>query len=179
MLPTPGRMMSRLVGLAALFPGSRSLAAYNMTYRAADEAHRVEAVSGSFLMIRRETMERVGLLDETFFMYGEDLDWCCRVLKDGWEIQYYPKARVKHYLGQSSRQNRRRTIRALHHAGAVYYKKHLAAENPKPVNWLVFGGLRLRCAAALMFSALGGRTKPAGRGSALREAAAARGDLGN
>jgi GT2 family glycosyltransferase len=154
MLPTPRRMLFRLSGLAALFPRWRLLSEYTMTFRAENETHPVEAVSGSFLMIRRQAMERVGLMDEAFFMYGEDLDWCKRVAADGWGIMYVHDACVRHHLGQSSRKARRRTVRDLHRAGAIYYRKHLASGSPAAVNAVVLAGLWLRCRLLLAWIAL-------------------------
>lgn len=162
MLPSPRRMLFRLLGLHLLFPRVRWISEYTMAFLPEDETHPVEAVSGSFLLIRRETMERIGPMDERFFMYGEDLDWCARAAEAGWRVFYHPGARVIHHLGRSSRQARRRTTRELHRAGAIYYRKHLAGRSPFLVNALVLAALRARCALALLGIAASEAWRPAG-----------------
>ncbi|NLY39599.1 MAG: glycosyltransferase family 2 protein, partial [Firmicutes bacterium] len=80
----------KLSGISRLFPRSRRLARYNLTYLPADRVAKVDAVSGSFLMTRRAVMDKIGLLDERFFMYGEDLDWCWRSVRAGYQNYYVP-----------------------------------------------------------------------------------------
>jgi GT2 family glycosyltransferase len=175
LLPTPGRLFWRLTGLPLIFPRSRLVADYNLTGHPEDRAHPVEAVSGAFLVIRRETLNDIGPRDESFFMYGEDLDWCARARAAGWEIMYHPGARVVHLHRASSRKNRARTIRALHEAGEIYYRKHLAADRPWIVGALVTASLRSRAAILLAGAWLeetlrrGGRKQREGRkgGAAL------------
>lgn len=82
--PTPAVSFYRLVGLSKLFPKSRRFARYNLTYLDEDEQADVDAVVGACMMVRAEAIACVGLLDEQFFMYGEDLDWCLRVKQAGY-----------------------------------------------------------------------------------------------
>lgn len=154
LLPTPRRLLWRSVGLTLLFPRSAFFADYNLTSIPEDRTHAVEAVSGSFLMIRGETVAAIGPMDEAFFMYGEDLDWCARAGAAGWQVLYHPGARVIHAQGASSARNRVRTIRALHDAGEIYYRKHLAATRPWIVNALVLASLRVRRALLVAKAAL-------------------------
>src|SRR5262245_46506760 len=88
--PTPWVAFTKLSGMSRLFPHSQWFGRYNLTFLPEDETCEVEAISGSFMVARREAVEQVGLLDEDFFMYGEDLDWCYRIRTAGWQIHYYP-----------------------------------------------------------------------------------------
>jgi GT2 family glycosyltransferase len=101
-IPTPEVAFWRLSGLSLLFPRSRRLGRYNLTYLDPSDAYPVEAVSGSFLLIRAETHRQVGGFDEDFFLYGEDLDLCLRTTKAGWEIWYDGATTIVHHKGQSA-----------------------------------------------------------------------------
>jgi len=90
-IPRPWVAFYRLTGLSGVFPKHRRFAQYNLTYLDENETAQVEAVSGSCMMVRKDALDKVGLLDEKFFMYGEDLDWCFRFHKKGWKVYYYPK----------------------------------------------------------------------------------------
>ena len=93
-LPTIEVSLWRFSGLSKLFPHHKRFAQYNLTYLDENEITEVGSVVGAFMMVRREVIEKVGLLDETFFMYGEDLDWSKRVAEAGWKVMYYPKVEV-------------------------------------------------------------------------------------
>ena len=91
--PTPEVSFYRMTGLSWLFPKSKRFGRYNLTYLDEDAIHEVDSLVGAFMMVRREGIEQVGLLDEDFFMYGEDIDWCYRIKQAGWKIVYYPRRR--------------------------------------------------------------------------------------
>ncbi len=92
-----------LSGLAYKFPKGRITGSWQMGYWDHNDERNVDAISGACMMVRRETIDRIGLLDENYFMYGEDIDWCRRIRRDGWEIRYFPKAEITHFSGRSSR----------------------------------------------------------------------------
>ena len=102
----PWDVITYITGLAKLFPHSQFFGRYLMTYIGEDETHPVEAVSGSCMLIRRKVVEQIGYLDETFFAYQEDADFCFRARREGWEIYYVPAARVVHYGGQGGSRSR-------------------------------------------------------------------------
>ena len=123
--PTPMAALSKMVGLAALFPRSPVFGAYNLTYLRPEQTHEVDALSGSFMMVRREVLDAVGLLDERFFMNGEDLDWCYRIKKAGWRIYYVPDTQVIHFGGQSQKLvSRYRERLWFYRAMYLFVKKH-------------------------------------------------------
>ncbi|MEK7748968.1 MAG: glycosyltransferase family 2 protein, partial [Bacteroidota bacterium] len=103
--PTPWVAFTKIFGLSRLFPRSSWFGKYNLTYLSPEETYEVDAVSGSFMMLRKEVFEKVGGLDEEFFMYGEDLDWCYRIQQSGWKIYYAPLTQIIHYKGESTRRS--------------------------------------------------------------------------
>ncbi len=122
--PMPWVAFTKMVGLSRLFPKSRLFGRYNLTYLDPDKTAEVEALSGSFMMVRRQTIEEVGYLDEDFFMYGEDLDWCYRIGRAGWKIVYLPQTEIIHYKGQSAREAPFDTFRVFFSAMHLFVKKH-------------------------------------------------------
>ena len=122
--PTPWVALTRLTGLSFLFPKSRLFGRYNLTYLPEDKISSVEAISGSFMMLRRRAFEQIGLLDEDFFLYGEDLDWCYRTIQSGWKIYYVPTTKIIHFKGESSKQSRFDTLRVFYQSMALFVKKH-------------------------------------------------------
>ncbi len=125
--PTPWVAFTKVFGLSALFPGSKIFGKYNLTYLSPDETYEVDAVSGSFMMITREAYERVGGLDEMFFMYGEDLDWCYRVTEAGFGVYYVHSTKIIHFKGESTRRSNLDEIRLFYDAMQLFVEKHFAA----------------------------------------------------
>lgn len=125
--PTPWVAFTKIVGLSALFPGSKLFGRYNLTYLDPNESYEVDAVSGSFMMLRREVYEQVGGLDEDFFMYGEDLDWCYRIQQAGWKIYYVPQTQIIHYKGESTKRSDIDELKAFYEAMELFVKKHLSS----------------------------------------------------
>lgn len=130
--PTPEVAFYRLVGLAKLFPSSQLFGRYNMTYLPEDEVAEVDALSGSCMMVRRKAIydspekcgAGAGLLDENFFMYGEDLDWCYRIQQAGWKIYYTPETQIIHYKGESTKKGELRYVRLFYGAMMQFAEKH-------------------------------------------------------
>ena len=142
---TPEVSFYRLVGLSKLFPKSRRFGRYNLTYLDPDLTTEVDMVAGAFMLVRREAVEQAGLLDERFFMYGEDMDWALRIKGLGWTVVYYPELRVFHVKGASSRQRRRQTIRVFHESMLLFYRKHYAPTTPQVLGWAIELVVRLHC----------------------------------
>src|SRR5262249_48663752 len=97
---------------------------------------------------RREAIQTVGLLDEAFWMYGEDIDWAYRIKQAGWKVLYYPRVTVLHVKRAASRQNPRARVE-FQRASLIFYRKHYAAKTPLPLHLGVLGGLLLRGGRAL------------------------------
>jgi hypothetical protein len=122
--PDPWSAFSKISGLSTLFPHSRSFGKYNLTYLDPDTDGEIDAVSGSFMMFRREVYERIGGLDEDFFMYGEDLDFCFRAQQAGWTIYYCPKTTIIHYKGESTRRSTINEVKTFYEAMHLFVEKH-------------------------------------------------------
>jgi GT2 family glycosyltransferase/lipopolysaccharide/colanic/teichoic acid biosynthesis glycosyltransferase len=124
--PTPWVAFTKIFGLSTLFPGSRLLGRYNLTYLDPEETYPVDAVSGSFMMIRREVYEGIGGLDEAFFMYGEDLDWCYRVRQAGSRVYYVHDTAIVHFKGESTRRSNIDELRYFYEAMELFVEKHIS-----------------------------------------------------
>jgi len=150
--PTPLVSFYQMTGLSRILPGSPRFGRYNLTYLDPDETAEVDSVVGAFMMVRRQAMEQAGLLDESFFMYGEDLDWAFRIKEKGWKIYYYPKVQVLHYKRESSKQRPLRTSFEFYRSMYIFYRKHYAANTFFLLNWLIVTGILLRGALAIVFA---------------------------
>ncbi|MBI4198891.1 MAG: glycosyltransferase family 2 protein [Chloroflexi bacterium] len=156
---TAGTYLYKALGLCRLFPRSRVFGRYYLTYLDDGVTHEVDAVLGAFLLIRREVVDRVGLLDERFFLYCEDEDWCYRAKQAGWKIYYYPAARVLHYKGACRATRRYRPTYEWHKALFCFHRKHLAVRYPTLVNAIVYLGMAVSLAASLALCAARAATR--------------------
>jgi hypothetical protein len=138
--PTPMVSFWRMTGLSRLFPKSRFFGRYNMTYLDEHVETEVDCVVGAFMLVRRDVIAQVGLLDETFWMYGEDIDWAYRIKQAGWKVLYYPRVTVLHVKRAGSRQNPR-TKTEFQRASLIFYRKHYAARTPLPLHLIILTGL--------------------------------------
>lgn len=140
-LPTPAVAFYKMSGLCSRFPRSRRFGRYYMGYLSWDEAARIEVVSGAFCLLRREALEAVGLLDEDFFMYGEDIDLSYRLLKGGYENWYMPE-RILHYKGESTQKSSFRYVHVFYDAMLIFFRKHYAQASlllSLPVKMAIYG----------------------------------------
>ncbi len=139
--PTPEVAFYRLTGLSLLFPRSRRFGRYNLTYLDPSQEAPVDSVVGAFMLVRREAIARAGLLDENFFMYGEDLDWALEIRKAGWNARYFPDVTVLHVKRAASRRSSRAQI-AFHEAMLYFYRKHYEGVTNPVLGGLVVAGIR-------------------------------------
>ncbi|OGU80195.1 MAG: glycosyl transferase [Ignavibacteria bacterium RBG_16_35_7] len=124
--PGPWTSFCKVTGLSTLFPKSKLFARYNLTYLDEDSTHEVDAISGSFMMMKREVYEKVGGFDEQFFMYGEDLDLCYRVQQSGYKVYYYPGIQIIHYKGESTKRSGLDETKYFYDAMNLFVKKHFS-----------------------------------------------------
>ena len=125
---------------------------YNLTDLPDDEVYEIDCLTGAFMFIRKDALDQVGLLDETFFMYGEDIDLCYRIKQGGWKIIYYGKSKITHLKGASSKKQKSKLIYEFYRAMYIYYKKHHAFESVFIVNWMVYLGIALLCLLKLFLN---------------------------
>jgi GT2 family glycosyltransferase len=148
--PTPAASFYYLSGLSRLFPKSSLFNQYQLTHLDPDDSYPVDCLVGAFMIVRRETIEQVGLLDEDFFMYGEDVDWCYRMKQAGWGIYYYPQTSIIHYKGASSRRKPLKIIYEFHRAMYLFHKKHFQQKYSWLTNAAVYIGISLKFIVSLI-----------------------------
>lgn len=141
--PTPAVSFYRMIGLSKLFPRSRIFGRYNMTFADPDKLLEVDAVVGAFMMVRAEAIVQAGLLDETYFMYGEDLDWAFQIKAKGWKIYYNPAVTVIHVKRAASRRSPKAQIE-FYRAMDIFYRKFYARTTPFWLHSLIVAGINLR-----------------------------------
>ncbi len=146
--PTPLVSLYHFTGLSRLFPNSSTFARYNMSYLDPDQEAEVDSVVGAYMQVRREAIAQVGLLDSTFFMYGEDLDWAFRIKNAGWKIMYHPQVTVKHVKRAASRQSKRAQFE-FWRAMLIFYRKHYRRTTPLPLHAAIMLGLMIKGGRAL------------------------------
>ena len=123
-LPTPAAAFYKMFGLAKLFPHSKRFAHYYMGHLSENETNEVEILAGAFMLMRRATLDQVGLLDETFFMYGEDIDLSYRITQGGYKNYYFPETRIIHYKGESTKKTSVNYVLVFYKAMEIFAKKH-------------------------------------------------------
>ncbi len=147
--PTPLVSFYHFSKLAKFFPNSPRFARYNMTFVDPDVEIEVDSVVGAYMQVRREAIEACGLLDETFFMYGEDLDWAFRIKKAGWKVVYHPQVVVRHVKRAASRRSQRAQYE-FWRAMLIFYRKHYQATTPLWLHSLVLLGLLAKGGRSLL-----------------------------
>lgn len=140
--PTPWTAFTKTFGLSSLFPKSKLVARYNLTFLDPDKSYEVDAISGSFMMLKREVYEQVGGLDETFFMYGEDLDWCFRIQRSGWKVFYVPYTSIIHYKGESTKRSDIDELKVFYNAMRLFVRKHHTGSTF--FEWFIYSGIYFR-----------------------------------
>ena len=140
--PTPWVAFTKICGLAHYCPNSRLFGRYNLTFLDPDKIAEVEAISGSFMIVRRHVIDQVGYLDEAFFMYGEDLDWCYRIQKGGWKIFYVPETQIIHFKGESSKKSPFEHNRMFYEAMRLFVKKHFPKGHILVPSWILIVAIR-------------------------------------
>lgn len=149
-VPTPFTSFCKMIGLCSLFPKSRLFGNYYMRYLDENEKARIEIISGAFMMLRRSALDEIGLLDETFFMYGEDIDLSYRLLKAGYSNHYLPCS-IVHYKGESTQKTSFRYVRNFYNAMLIFYDKHFSGQR-KWLSMVIRAGVFLMGGADFLFS---------------------------
>ena len=143
--PTPLTSLYHFGGLSRRLPKGPKFAHYTAGSVGEDEVATIDAVNGAFMLVRREALDDVGPLDEDYWLYGEDLDWCFRFWAAGWKILYWPRVTVLHFKGGSSGKARTwRTNLAFHRAMWLFYRKHCHANQQWLLAAAVWAGIFTR-----------------------------------
>lgn len=121
--PSPWVSFCKIFGLTKVFPKSRMFGKYHLLYLDENKSHQVDILCGAFMMIRSEALSTTGLLDESFFMYGEDIDLSYRITLAGYKNYYVPE-KIIHYKGESTRKDTMRYVKIFYYAMYIFFKKH-------------------------------------------------------
>ncbi len=124
--PGPWTSFCKVTGLSSFFPNSRIFARYNLTYLDENKTYEVDAISGSFMMMRKDVYKKAGGFDENFFMYGEDLDLCYRIQKAGYKVYYVHSTQIIHYKGESTKRSSIDDTKLFYDAMHLFVKKHFS-----------------------------------------------------
>lgn len=147
-LPTPQVAFFKIIGLSRLFPKSRLFGRYHLGHLPENEAAPIEILSGACMFLRKKTLDEVGLLDESFFMYGEDIDLSYRITLGGYDNWYFPDAHIIHYKGESTKKSSVNYVFVFYNAMAIFAQKHFARSGGVfPA--LIKGSIYLSAAAAI------------------------------
>jgi hypothetical protein len=172
--PSLANLLLVLSHLPRLFPRSRWLAKERMGWWPHDSERAVDAVVGAFMLVRREAIDAVGPLDEDFFMYGEEADWCRRMTRAGWRVLFTPDAEVVHLGGASAARAEGAMFRQLQGSTLLFVRKHHA----RPYYWLACAVTWLFLASRALGWLAAGALRARARPRAWRRARDAAGALG-
>jgi len=149
-LPYPSVAFYKIFGLSALFPKSRLFGKYHLGYLDKEKTHQVDVLSGAFMMLRKTTLDKTGLLDESFFMYGEDIDLSYRITQAGYKNYYYPGTRIIHYKGESTKKSSLNYVFIFYNAMIVFAKKHFSQKNARSFTLLINSAIYLRAFISIL-----------------------------
>ncbi|HKK61234.1 MAG TPA: glycosyltransferase [Bacteroidales bacterium] len=149
-LPTPGVAFYKIFGFSALFPKSHRFGKYHLGYLDEDQTHIVDVLAGAYMFLRREALDKTGLLDEDYFMYGEDIDLSYRIVKQGYKNYYFPGTTIIHYKGESTKKGSLNYVLVFYRAMIIFARKHLSDKNARLYKILINVAIYLRAALAIM-----------------------------
>ncbi len=149
-LPTPAVAFYKMFGLARVFPKSRTFGRYHLGFLDKDQTHEIEILSGAFMLLRKAALDQVGLLDEDYFMYGEDIDLSYRLTQGGWKNYYFPGTRIIHYKGESTKRTSVNYVFVFYRAMVIFAQKHFAPGRAGLFSLLINAAIWLRAGAAVL-----------------------------
>ena len=149
-LPVPWVAFTKAFGLARLFPRSPRFNAYHQGHLGEFEVNKVGVLAGAFLWVRSKAIEDVGLLDEAFFMYGEDIDWSYRITQGGYDNYYFPQTSIIHYKGESTKRGSLNYVRVFYNAMIIFAKKHFVGGQARSLVWLMQTAVYVRAVLTVL-----------------------------
>ena len=149
-LPTPAVAFYKIFGLAKLFPKSKKFGAYHLSYLDKDQVHEVDVLSGAFMLLRKALLDKIGGLDEAFFMYGEDIDLSYRIQLAGYKNYYFPDTRIIHYKGESTKKGSINYVFVFYRAMIIFARKHFSARHAKLFSALIHLAIYFRAFLAIL-----------------------------
>lgn len=159
-LPTPEVAFYKMFGFARFFPKSKRFGKYHLSYMSEDEFSEIDVMSGAFMLIRKTVLDKIGFLDETFFMYGEDIDLSYRIKLAGYKNYYFPDTQIIHYKGESTKRSSLNYVVIFYKAMAIFSNKHFSGSNAFWFNALIHLAIFLKASLALLSRFLKAFTVP-------------------
>lgn len=148
-LPTPSVAFYKIFGLSSLFKKSKIFGKYHLTYLDENQVHEVDVLSGAFFCVRKSVLDKIGLLDETFFMYGEDIDLSYRIIQAGYKNIYFPETNIIHYKGESTKKSSVNYVLVFYKAMIIFAKKHFSQNNALLFSIAIHLGIYFRAGLAI------------------------------
>ncbi len=136
-LPTPTVAFYKIFGFSKLFPKSKTFGQYHLSFLDKDQTHEVDILSGAFMLMRKSVLDKTGLLDESYFMYGEDIDLSYRIIKAGYKNYYFPETRIIHYKGESTKKSSVNYVVVFYQAMVIFAKTHFSQKNARLFSILI------------------------------------------
>lgn len=149
-LPTPAVAFYKIFGLSTLFPRSKKFGQYHLGYLDEFQTHKIQILSGAFMLMRNDALKKVGLLDEAFFMYGEDIDLSYRIIKGGYNNYYFPETRIIHYKGESTKKSSVNYVFVFYRAMVIFAAKHFSQKNARLFSFLINAAIYFRASVAVV-----------------------------
>lgn len=149
-LPTPAVAFYKIFGLSRMFPDSKKFGQYHLTYLDKNKNHEVDVLSGAYMLMRKTALDKIGLLDETFFMYGEDIDLSYRIQQGGYKNYYFADSSIIHYKGESTKKSSVNYVIVFYKAMAIFARKHFSTQNARLFSILIHIAIYLRAAGAIL-----------------------------
>ncbi len=149
-LPSPKVAFYKIFGLASLFPKSKVFGAYHLTYLDKTQIHEIDILSGAFMLMRKTALDKVGLLDENFFMYGEDIDLSYRIQQGGYKNVYFPETTIIHYKGESTKKSSVNYVFVFYNAMVIFAKKHFSEKHASTFSTIINLAIYFRAGLAII-----------------------------
>ncbi|MBU0488836.1 MAG: glycosyltransferase family 2 protein [Bacteroidetes bacterium] len=149
-LPTPGVAFWKISGLSGIFPKSRLFGRYHLGFLDKDQTNEVQVLSGAFMMMRKSVLDKAGYLDESFFMYGEDIDLSYRIILAGFKNYYFPETRIIHYKGESTKKSSINYVFVFYRAMIIFARKHFSQSNAAMFSFLINLAIWFRASVAIV-----------------------------
>ena len=149
-LPTPATAFYKIFGLSSLFSHSKRFSKYHLGYLDENEIHKVDILAGAFMLLRKSVLDEIGLLDEIFFMYGEDIDLSYRITQSGYNNYYFPETRIIHYKGESTKKSSVNYVLVFYRAMVVFARKHFTTKRARAFAFFINIAIYFRAFLAIL-----------------------------
>jgi len=149
-LPKPEVAFYKIFGLSTLFPKSKTFGQYHLSYLDENQTNEVEILSGACMLLRKSVIDKIGLLDETYFMYGEDIDLSYRIIKAGYKNYYFPETRIIHYKGESTKKSSINYVLVFYNAMVIFAKTHFSQKNARLFSYLINTAIYFRAFLSIL-----------------------------